>query len=679
LKIRLVTLVFAFLLAVWGLTAVTKSASAHAYLQRSEPADGARLTQPPEIVQLWFDEPIAPAFSTVQVFNSTAARVLIGDIHTNPTDPYQLSFSFTEVLPEGVYSVLWRALSEADGHLSYGMLVFGVGEQIDLNAASITDNSTPPPTLTEIMLRWLNFVMLGGLVGGLAVAHWVLRPFSTLHPLSLILQTAQQRIFRAAHWFTVGAIMVGFGLLAWQIKILLETLPDGATKLTVAWQIMSRTRWGVLWDVRQVMLLLVLASLSMLRPFPLNRLPSRIQVAWGIAALFIVTAVITQSMMGHAAAIVPGTAVSVAVDSIHLLAALVWIGGMLGLAIGILPMLRHHRDAIHVLLQAGWKPFGRMAAVSVGILFTTGVYTTGQQVASIDALITTLYGQTLLGKIALFLLVGLFGLLNSMLLHPRLAAPLRRLLRGLLRRLLRRQAGWTPFLLRQMPRLLLIELGLGIVVLLLTGLITATAAPRGIEYTVVAEDAPDALSAIIDDVVMTLYAKPNHPGQNVFTIFAASSRRPAPADILRVMVRFNYLEQELGRVTAVAKEVEPGRFLVTGSYFSLPGRWQVDVVVRRSGLEDAIASFEWVVLPATGGQPEIVSKRPLTTPLTILAAILFSCTLITIVVYRFVKRKHAVETDAPEIWMAQLFGITEESSTVSEKGDEENMDADKRR
>ncbi|MCP5099032.1 MAG: hypothetical protein GY943_26060 [Chloroflexi bacterium] len=672
MKKRAVPLFFALLIVVLALTAVPHSASAHAYLQRSEPADGARLATPPEIVHLWFDEPIAPAFSAVQVFDSNSQRVPIGNIHTNPDDPYQLSFSFTSTLPEGVYSVLWRALSEADGHLSNGMLVFGVGENIDLNAASVTESVTPPPAMIEMVLRWLNFVMLGGLIGGLAVAHWVIRPLTIPDPLSKIMQTAQQRIFRSAIWFVVGALVVGFGMLAWQVKILMDTLPENVGILTVAWQIVSRTRWGMLWDVRQVMLILVLTSLFALRPFPLFNLPTRIKAAWGIATLFMLATVTTQSLMGHAAAIAPGTAVSVAVDTIHLLAAVVWIGGMLGLAIGILPMLRQHRDAIPVLLKAGWQPFGAIAATSVGLLFATGLYSTGQQVASIDAMITTLYGQVLLGKIGLALLVGLFGLLNSMLLHPRLAAPLRYLLK--------RPAGWTPLAFRQLPRLLLIELSLGVVVLMLTGLITSASAPRGIEYTVSAEDAPDALSAKIDDLVITLYAKPNNPGQNVFTVFAASSRRPAPADILRVLVRFTYLEQEIGRVTAEAEEVEPGRFLVTGNYFSLPGTWQVDVVVRRAGLEDAIASFDWVVLPVNV-QPQIVSKRPLAQPLTILAAILFSCTLLITVVRRFVKRLQVVQTDKPhppETWMSQLFGIEKETNSSPEKIRQEDLDAEKR-
>jgi copper transport protein len=301
--------------------------------------------------------------------------------------------------------------------------------------------------------------------------------------------------------------------------------------------------------------------------------------------------------------------------------------------------------------------------IAVCILFATGIYSTGQQVASIDALITTLYGRTLIGKVATVLIVGLFGLLNSMLLHPRVARPLQQLLK--------KPLGWTPISFKRLPQLILAELSLGLIIFLFTGLLTSASAPRGIEYTVAAEDVPDALTEIIEDVVITLYAKPNHPGQNVFTIFAASSRRPAPAEIERVLVRFTYLEQEMGKITAEAEEVEPGRYLMTGNYFSLPGRWNVEVVARREGFDDATASFEWVVLPANA-HPKIISKSPLKRPLTIIATLLMITILpIAWFIWRANKQETSTETQKPETWISQLFGFEKKRGNIGVKNKNE--------
>ena len=79
-----------------------------------------------------------------------------------------------------------------------------------------------------------------------------------------------------------------------------------------------------------------------------------------------------------------------------------------------------------------------------------------------------------------------------------------------------RPAGWTPLPLRRLPALVAIEGTLGLLVLLITGLVTASAAPRGFEFTTVPEEVPSALSQTVDDLVITLGAKPNRPGQNVF-------------------------------------------------------------------------------------------------------------------------------------------------------------------
>jgi copper transport protein len=204
------------------------------------------------------------------------------------------------------------------------------------------------------------------------------------------------------------------------------------------------------------------------------------------------------------------------------------------------------------------------------------------------------------------------GLLNSILLHPRLATPLARLLG--------RPAGWTPLPLRSLPTLVLAEAGLGLLVFLATGLVTAAPAPRGPEFTIAPEEVPTALSQTVDDVVVTLLVKPNRPGQNVFTVFAASTRRPPPAEILRVIARFTFLGQDMGRVSARTEEVEPGRYLVGGNYLSLAGPWQIDVVVRRKGIEDSVAHFNWLVAPPGQSRPVIISKYRLEPLLTILAA-----------------------------------------------------------
>ncbi len=87
----------------------------------------------------------------------------------------------------------------------------------------------------------------------------------------------------------------------------------------------------------------------------------------------------------------------------------------------MLPLLFKEGGAFD-FFQTVWRGFGRFAVVAVGLTFTTGVFNTAGLVSSSGALLTSLYGKTLMVKVGLVLVVGLFGIGNSLVLHPGLRA-----------------------------------------------------------------------------------------------------------------------------------------------------------------------------------------------------------------------------------------------------------------
>ena len=244
-------------------------------------------------------------------------------------------------------------------------------------------------------------------------------------------------------------------------------------------------------------------------------------------------------------------------------------------------------------------------------------------------LLTTFYGRTLIVKIALVVVVGFVGLLNSSLLHPAVGAPLARLFR--------RPRGWTVLPLRRFPVLLAIELALGALVFLATGLMTSAFPPHGPQFAA----APPAASGLAptqqaDDLLVVLQdVKPNRPGQNIISIRVADTRRPSPAEILRVIARFTYLGQNLGVVSAdaynVAQDATEGLWQLNGNALSVAGPWRIDVVVRRKGLEDSTASFNWTVAGPDFARPVTISNRPLEPVLTVAAAVLLLTVLLAAV------------------------------------------------
>lgn len=629
------------LLAVITALVFSSISQAHASLLRSDPADGSVLPTSPGEIQLWFDEPVSPRFSSAQLFDADSQPVEINGIRGDVSDPTSIILELPQ-LPEGVFSLLWKTLSEVDGHTNQGLLVFGVGEQADLGTATITAAADQPPAPQEVILRWANFMLIALVVGSLAMIQLVIYPSLSsagAEPqISSGLRSASRRMLALTAWAVVLCIFVGMGMLVWQVITLKANLPADATYASVTWQTLSGTRWGMVWSIRQVTFII----LGLLLFAPLRRsshsknfpLPGVYRI---FIDLFAVALILLQALSSHASGLIEDTAIAITTDALHLLAACLWVGGLLSLAIGILPLLRQPGIDKSRLLRAGWRPFSLVAAFSVGILITTGLYNTARQVASPDGLLTTTYGQSLMVKIGLVICAGVFGLINSMLLHSSLASPLARILK--------RPLGWTPLPTRSLPVLIMAEGFIGLMVLLTTGLITASPAPRDPSFTTAEENAVSSLSQSVDDLVITLNTKPNRPGQNVFTVFARSTRRPFPAEIARVLLRFTYLDQDLGKTSATADEIEAGRYLLSGNYLSLPGDWEIEVVVRRLGMQDSVASFNWTVIPPGDPRLTVFSKFPWS-PYLILAAASLLLLIILIACVIFLRRNRSLDPDS---------------------------------
>jgi methionine-rich copper-binding protein CopC len=107
-----------------GLLCPATPAGAHASLVRSTPAHRAVLGQVPERVQLWFNERLEPAYSTVSVWNEAGAQVDARNVMVGPDDPRLLSVA-VDARQSGLYTVKYRVLS-VDGHIVDSRFTFTV-------------------------------------------------------------------------------------------------------------------------------------------------------------------------------------------------------------------------------------------------------------------------------------------------------------------------------------------------------------------------------------------------------------------------------------------------------------------------------------------------------------------------------------------------------------------------
>lgn len=97
---------------------------AHAMLDRSTPRVGSSVQVAPGRVELWFTEPLEPAFSTVKVVDAGDRRVDARDAAVDKANPKHLFVSIAS-LPPGRYRVVWRVVS-VDTHATEGDFTFDV-------------------------------------------------------------------------------------------------------------------------------------------------------------------------------------------------------------------------------------------------------------------------------------------------------------------------------------------------------------------------------------------------------------------------------------------------------------------------------------------------------------------------------------------------------------------------
>ena len=544
--------------------ASSSPAYAHATLVQSDPADGSVLDQLPDSITLTFSESVsidASAVELVDIDGGTHSAQIVGH---GPGDE-SIVVAFGDV-PDGLYSLRWTAFSSSDGHITKGMIVWGVGASADLSQASFPETSKPVP-LSEVALRWAMFAGIGLVLGALVVEGIVLSSLSERFAAESDRPWHLASSRAATRWAWRGSVLASVAMVSLASHQLWSISTDtGQSMGDLIHSSLLATPWGQFAIIRSLALIAAVVILT-----------GRSRLVGSRALLMSITAValLSQSAGGHAA----GTDTpifSIANDMIHLAATLSWTGGVF-----VLWQILRNRDVERPdrLGAVALREFSPFAEAALAATMVTGLLAIGPMITSVDSFIGSAYGQTMVVKLVALSLVLALALATRRGISP-----------GGSHRRIGRESVAT------------------IGVILAAAVLTASAPATGITWMPVVKAESRQLAVVRDDIQLGVQITPNIPGQNLVLVDAASTRIPAPAPIDRILVRVTPRDLDLETASFDVDPTDsPGEYQIPTTRFSVPGDYDLQVVVRRLGLPDVAADFHWTVGSAAGGRDVVIS------------------------------------------------------------------------
>jgi copper transport protein len=369
------------------------AAFAHAALLHETPALEQRLATLPARVVLEFDQPVDAVPGSIVVLDA-AGKNVAGPPRAVKS-AREIVASLPKSLPVGAYTIRWRALS-SDGHVVSGISTFG----FRYPAPTVTDAvGAQGPTTMEHVVRWLYFLALALLVGGIGFRLLVVR--GPLPP------RAERRFYWVTGIGAVAALEVGLAAFLLRAEDALQ-LPFTGFLYGDLSSLANGTRFGEAFIAMTLGFALVTALLF------LAWLTERTALLWPALVLGLGFAP-GLSLSGHSAADAGHSWLSELADWVHLSAATLWVGGLVQLVAVVWP-------AAPELRRAAFRRFSRLATVLVALLLSAGIYLSILRLPHVRDLWTTGYGEVLLVKLGLVALALGWGAVHQFVALPRIGS-----------------------------------------------------------------------------------------------------------------------------------------------------------------------------------------------------------------------------------------------------------------
>ncbi|MGE6258032.1 copper resistance CopC/CopD family protein [Heyndrickxia sporothermodurans] len=514
------------------------ASSAHAYIVNSNPKENEVFSKSPTKIDIEFNEPIQSGFHSLELINSSGKQT---KLNAKIKEMTILEANIKDTLPKGTYALQWKAVS-ADGHPVQGVIPFSIGSVQDGSVMMLAKNSSYMPNIDMIVLRWILYVSFAIYIG-VAVFHLLINK-----------ELGNPNISRST--FFIWISLIGM-FLAIVLNLPLQTRINAgvswldAFDLSLLKETLGQTSFGVIWIIQLLLLLmLIIFTLIVIKKKSFSSWNK-----WIVPLLLLVGLLISKSFIGHAASS-NHKFIALVMNFLHLFAGSLWLGSLFSMVFLIPKKDKQNENNPY------WKAIqtvSLLAICSVLIILLTGVYESFSYIPTIYSLLHTDYGIALLVKIILFFVMLVFGAF-----HFR---------KG------KKHAG------KRVTATIGIELIVGLMVLIaaafLTNLPPASSTPGPFHQT----------QNIDHGYAATLKISPNKEGINAFTFDLEKNGKPVE-DIEQITLTFTHLDMDMGKSSTNMSKKSSGEYEAKGMFFSMSGKWNVQVHILTKSLESIDINYQ---------------------------------------------------------------------------------------
>jgi copper transport protein len=588
--------------------------SGHAIPDRYSLAPNTIVENPqsfPSAISISFSERPDPKVSYIHVEDSAGQRVDKDDFRITGQNDREATVSLdTDLVKDGVYSVSWSALSLDDGHIAKGAYVVGVGS---LAESTMEPRSTTQQTeLFSPILAIIKAPIIIGevIIFGFAFSHlYIWKDLNRVGIASAIHLLSREKMHAIISASSIVMIVLSTAYILFQAAIITE---PNSSYFDYLYVLFFETSNGIVWTIRIICCIVLLISVYFYSKSISNNADigdvsykkrTLLLFAMLVASGFFMA---VNSSISHSSAVTSWSQIGIIIDFVHSVIVSMWIGGLAFISYVFFPNINNITKTIYQKVRGTYKlqtsvellilaRFSLLATISIGLISITGLFLTWLHISSVDELLTSDYGRTLIVKLSIAIPVILFGGYHQFWINR-----ISKIVRD------EKNNGQDTNEKKKKSRLkvpsslkstIKIEVILMLFILAAASVLTVTS-PSSQDHRSTHADTSDGqiLTTMhgnyiqtfeIQGVPISLHISPFTVGFNNFTVNFLGENQDV-SKVSNVFIEFKKSDLSLNPLNAQLQKSNGTAYSSFGGYLSQQGSWDLKITVQRSGSYDLI-------------------------------------------------------------------------------------------